>query len=183
MAQGPGAANAAAPGPASLAEARDALAAIADYYSRLEPSSPTLPLVRQAHQLIGKSFIEVMSILVPTQMEKAAFQIGTDQVFELPVGKTVRRFRDRAPAAESRTGVPSDGANCRARLQRPVAGTGHRLARAGTAILPRRRALQPRSDAVRARPRPRRAGFHGRAEGRAAESGPQERWRRQVKRI
>src|SRR5262249_53796715 len=78
---------AAGPAPKSLAEAQQALAAIAGYYSRLEPSSPTLPLVRQAHQLIGKSFFEVMSILVPTQMEKAAFQIGADQFFELPVGK------------------------------------------------------------------------------------------------
>ncbi len=43
--------------------------------------------MRQAHQLIGKSFIEVINILVPSHMEKAAFQIGTDQVFELPVGK------------------------------------------------------------------------------------------------
>jgi type VI secretion system protein ImpA len=74
-------------GPTSLNEAREALAAIADYYSRREPSSPTLPLVRQAHQLIGKSFIEVISVLVPTHLEKAAFQIGGDQVFELPVGK------------------------------------------------------------------------------------------------
>jgi type VI secretion system protein ImpA len=73
--------------PASLADAQQALAAIAEYYSRLEPSSPTLPLVRQAHQLIGKSFFEVMSILVPQQMEKAAFQIGADQFFELPVNK------------------------------------------------------------------------------------------------
>jgi type VI secretion system protein ImpA len=73
--------------PASLAQAQQALAAIAAYYSRSEPSSPTLPLVRQAHQLIGKSFFEVMSILVPTQMDKAAFQIGADQFFELPLGK------------------------------------------------------------------------------------------------
>jgi type VI secretion system protein ImpA len=73
--------------PASLADAQQALAAIAEYYSRLEPSSPTLPLVRQAHQLIGKSFFEVMSILVPQQMDKAAFQIGADQFFELPVNK------------------------------------------------------------------------------------------------
>jgi type VI secretion system protein ImpA len=73
--------------PASLADAQEALAAIAGYYSRSEPSSPTLPLVRQAHQLIGKSFFEVMSILVPTQMDKAAFQIGADQFFELPVSK------------------------------------------------------------------------------------------------
>jgi type VI secretion system protein ImpA len=77
----------AGPGPTSLAEARDALAAIADYYSLREPSSPTLPLVRQAHQLIGKSFIEVISILIPAHIEKAAFQIGGDRVFELPVSK------------------------------------------------------------------------------------------------
>jgi type VI secretion system protein ImpA len=73
--------------PASLADAQQALAAIAAYYSRSEPSSPALPLVRQAHQLIGKSFFEVMSILVPTQLDKAAFQIGADQFFELPVSK------------------------------------------------------------------------------------------------
>jgi type VI secretion system protein ImpA len=73
--------------PTSLADAREALAAIAAYYSVREPSSPTLPLVRQAHLLIGKSFIEVISILVPTHLDKAAFQIGGDQVFELPVGK------------------------------------------------------------------------------------------------
>jgi type VI secretion system protein ImpA len=73
--------------PASFADAQQALAAVAEYYSRSEPSSPTLPLVRQAHQLIGKSFFEVMSILVPTQMDEAAFQIGADQFFKLPVGK------------------------------------------------------------------------------------------------
>lgn len=73
--------------PASITEAAQALAAIADYYSHNEPSSPALPLVRQAHQLIGKSFLEVMTILVPSQVDKAAFQIGTDQVFELPLGK------------------------------------------------------------------------------------------------
>jgi type VI secretion system protein ImpA len=83
--------------PASLAEVREALAAVADYYSRSEPSSPTLPLVRQAHQLIGKSFFEVMSVLVPTQIDKAAFQIGSDQFFELPVGK----LSQLAPAAQA----------------------------------------------------------------------------------
>jgi type VI secretion system protein ImpA len=89
----------AAGAPTSLAEAREALAAIADYYTRCEPSSPTLPLVRQAHQLIGKSFIEVISILVPSQLEKAAFQIGGDQVFELPVGKL--------PSAKTNGSVPA----------------------------------------------------------------------------
>ncbi len=59
--------------PNSLAQARAALAAIADYYSSREPSSPTLPLVRQAHELIGKSFFDIITILVPGQMDQAAF--------------------------------------------------------------------------------------------------------------
>lgn len=71
----------------SISDAARALAAVGDYYARSEPSSPVLPLVRQAHQLIGKSFLEIMSILVPTHVEKAAFQIGTNPVFDLPVNK------------------------------------------------------------------------------------------------
>jgi type VI secretion system protein ImpA len=93
--------------PASLAHAKEALAAIAAYYSRLEPSSPTLPLVRQAHQLIGKSFVEVMRILVPTHLEKAAFQIGIDQVFELPIGKLAE------PGSSPDGAQPADGAGPR----------------------------------------------------------------------
>ena len=94
--------------PASLSQARAALTAVADYYSRLEPSSPTLPLVRQAHQLIGKSFIEAISILVPTQMEKAAFQIGGEQVFDLPVGR-LSKLTEGAPAAPIPSGVGGAG--------------------------------------------------------------------------
>ena len=81
------AATASGRAPNSLAEASAALAAIADYYSNKEPSSPTLPLVRQAHQLIGKSFFDIINTLVPTHMESAAFRIGNDQVFDLPIGK------------------------------------------------------------------------------------------------
>ncbi len=73
--------------PGSLVEAQQALAAIVAYYKRYEPSSPALPLILQAHQLIGKSFFEVMGILLPAQLDKASFQIGADQVFELPIGK------------------------------------------------------------------------------------------------
>jgi type VI secretion system protein ImpA len=61
--------------------------------------------VRQAHQLIGKSFFEVMSILVPTQMDKAAFQIGADQFFELPVGK-LSKLPEAEPAAEESPARP-----------------------------------------------------------------------------
>jgi type VI secretion system protein ImpA len=71
----------------SVGEAKQALAAIAEYYASAEASSPVLPLVRQAHQLIGKSFLEIMTILVPTHVDKAAFQIGTNPVFDLPVSK------------------------------------------------------------------------------------------------
>jgi type VI secretion system protein ImpA len=100
--------------PASLAEASEALAAIAEYYSRSEPSSPTLPLVRQAHQLIGKSFFEVMTVLVPTQIDKAAFQIGSEQFFELPVGK----LSQLSGAAPAQPPPPADGA------AQPVDATG-----------------------------------------------------------
>jgi type VI secretion system protein ImpA len=105
-------AGAVAGSPASLQEAQQALAAIAEYYSRSEPSSPTLPLIRQAHQLIGKSFFEVMSILVPTQMDKAAFQIGADQFFELPVGKLSKLTEDAPPPSPDGTdqGASGDGA-------------------------------------------------------------------------
>jgi type VI secretion system protein ImpA len=86
------------PGPRSCAEARDALEAIADYYSRYEPSSPTLPLVRQAHQLIGKSFLEVIRILVPSHLEKAAFQIGGDRTFDLPIERLPNLVSEFSPS-------------------------------------------------------------------------------------
>ena len=116
-----GAAAALGGSPTSLAEAQHALAAIAAYYSRSEPSSPTLPLVRQAHQLIGKSFFEVMSILVPTQMDKAAFQIGADQFFELPVGK-LSKLSEAAPPSAGGTGqagstAPSEGDSPQYRIE------------------------------------------------------------------
>jgi type VI secretion system protein ImpA len=46
-----------------------------------------LPLVRQAHLLVGKSFFDIVNILVPSEVENAAFAIGTDRVFDLPLGK------------------------------------------------------------------------------------------------
>jgi type VI secretion system protein ImpA len=71
----------------SAAEAAAALAAAADYFSRAEPSNPALLLVRQASQLIGKSFLEVMEILVPAYLEQATILIGKDQFFALPIGR------------------------------------------------------------------------------------------------
>jgi type VI secretion system protein ImpA len=84
--------------PASLTHAREALAAIADYYTRSEPSSPVLPLVQQAHLLVGKSFLEVMTIMVPSYVDKAMFRIGTDQFFDLPLHKLSNVADGPAPA-------------------------------------------------------------------------------------
>jgi type VI secretion system protein ImpA len=70
---------------ASTRDVADALAAVAAYFARHEPSSPALLLVRQAEQLMGKSFLEVMRILMPNQVEQAAIQIGKEQVFDLPI--------------------------------------------------------------------------------------------------
>jgi len=83
----------------SITDAARALAAVGDYYARSEPSSPVLPLVRQAHSLIGKSFLEIMTILVPTHVEKAAFQIGTSPVFDLPVNKLPSLSNSNASSA------------------------------------------------------------------------------------
>jgi len=160
--------------------AQQALAAIAEYYSRLEPSSPTLPLVRQAHQLIGKSFFEVMSILVPQQNGK-------------------RRRSRSAPTSSSScrsTSCPSS------REGTPRAGRFNRchpdLAdRRNTASIPARRrsrcskqvqrffrhseALQPGADAMRSCTCPRRTGFHGRAEGGASEGRVEDVRRRKMR--
>ena len=64
----------------SFADAAAALAAAAAYFSRNEPSSPALLLVRQAEQLVGKSFLELIRILVPAHAEQAKVQIGKDRL-------------------------------------------------------------------------------------------------------
>jgi len=75
----------------------DALAAIADYFARSEPSNPALLLVRQAEQLMGKSFVDVMRVLVPNHMEHAAVRIGKDQMFDLPIER-LSEFAQVAPS-------------------------------------------------------------------------------------
>jgi type VI secretion system protein ImpA len=72
-------------GIANFKEAAAALDAVAAYYARFEPSNPALLLVRQAAQLIGKSFLDVIRVLVPGHVEEAALQIGRAHVFNLPL--------------------------------------------------------------------------------------------------
>jgi type VI secretion system protein ImpA len=89
------------------ADAAAALAAAADYFSRSEPSSPALLLVRQASQLLGKSFLEVMRILVPTHLDRAAVNIGKDQFFELPIEQlgALTTVSEEPAEAEHRVGA------------------------------------------------------------------------------
>lgn len=68
---------------ASVKEASNALAAILTYYAGREPSSLARLLLKQAHQLVGKSFVEVMKILAPGLVEKAKVQIGGTMPFAL----------------------------------------------------------------------------------------------------
>jgi type VI secretion system protein ImpA len=69
----------------SMAAATAALDGVANYFGRLEPSSPALLLVRQAQQMLGKSFVEALRILVPAHVETAAINIGKDRFFDLPI--------------------------------------------------------------------------------------------------
>jgi type VI secretion system protein ImpA len=95
---------------ASTRDVADALAAIADYFGRFEPSSPALLLVRQAEQLMGKSFLEVMRVLVPNHMEQAAVQIGKDkQIFDLPIER-LSAFAEGLPVPEQEAAEVTDGA-------------------------------------------------------------------------
>lgn len=86
---------------ASSAQACAALAAAADYFARMEPSNPALLLVRQAQEMVGKSFIEVMRMLVPSHVESAAINIGRDKVFDLPIERMAELATSLASIAES----------------------------------------------------------------------------------
>ncbi|WP_146126821.1 ImpA family type VI secretion system protein [Labrys okinawensis] len=68
---------------ASVKEASNALAAVLIYYAGKEPSSPARLLLKQAHQLVGKSFVEVMKILAPGLVDKAKIQISGTMPFAL----------------------------------------------------------------------------------------------------
>jgi type VI secretion system protein ImpA len=84
----------------SMAAAATALDEVANYFGRSEPSSPALLLVRQARQMLGKSFVEALRILVPAHAEAAAINVGKDRVFDLPVER-MAGLLDGMPAPDS----------------------------------------------------------------------------------
>jgi type VI secretion system protein ImpA len=69
----------------SIGEAAAALEGVANYFRQSEPSSPALLLVLQAKQMLGKSFVEALRILLPAHVETASINIGRDRFFDLPV--------------------------------------------------------------------------------------------------
>lgn len=69
----------------SSAVAAAALNAAAEYFARSEPSNPALLLIRQAEEMVGKSFVEVIRMMVPAYAETAAINIGRDKFFDLPI--------------------------------------------------------------------------------------------------
>lgn len=69
----------------SILQVKDTLAACLDYFRRMEPSSPAVPLIGQAQQLIGKSLIEVIQIMFPEHLERAVIEIGDLRRFRLPL--------------------------------------------------------------------------------------------------
>jgi len=97
-------------------EAAAALTAVAGYLSQNEPSSPTLLLVRQANQLLGKSFIEILRTLVPTHFEQAAVDIGRTESFSLPIERLAQLTGEGGGSGEVGEGdgassdAPAEGA-------------------------------------------------------------------------
>jgi type VI secretion system protein ImpA len=65
----------------------DAMLAVAlAYFETREPSSPAIPLLRQARSLVGKNLLEVMRILFPAQADAARIQVGGELPFTVAVG-------------------------------------------------------------------------------------------------
>lgn len=78
----------------NIREVSDALQAVENYFSAVEPSSPSKLLVRQAHQLVGKSFVEAMIVLAPELADYAKVDLSNDSGFSL----SFSQMRDLAAA-------------------------------------------------------------------------------------
>jgi type VI secretion system protein ImpA len=92
----------------SRADVIATLMAIDEYFCRHEPSSPALLLVRQVRQLVGKSLVEVLQVLIPGQFSEAKFHIGSSQGFAIPVESLASvSATERSPAGEA---FPESGA-------------------------------------------------------------------------
>jgi type VI secretion system protein ImpA len=85
---------------ASVREAAAALGAISAYYAANEPSSPAKLLVRQAQQLVGKSFVEAMLMLAPNLLDATKIDIASDTPFSLNFAQLQTLAEADQPAVE-----------------------------------------------------------------------------------
>ena len=107
---GAGGASAAAPPTAfaSRSEVDAALASALGYFAASEPTSPSLLLIRQARETLGKNLYEVMKLLAPPHADGARVFVGPDGVFTVPV-----KILSNAPGAEV-VSAPAEPAPSRA---------------------------------------------------------------------
>ena len=89
-----------APKISSIAAAAAALAAVAQYFAKFEPSSPARLLINQSQQMLGKSFVEVLRMLVPAHAEVAAIQVGREHLLDLPVERMAATLNDTGEQVE-----------------------------------------------------------------------------------
>lgn len=93
----------------SLDEAVSALKVAESYFADQEPSNPCILLIRQAQQLVGKSFIEAMQLLVPGRLETATLQLGGSQALAIPISQ-LGPFAENGAAGETGCGPAGGGA-------------------------------------------------------------------------
>ena len=84
-----------------LNEAVNALKAAESYFAVREPSNPCILLIRQGLQLVGKSFIEAMELLVPGRMETATVQLGGSHALAIPINQLGPFAADNGVAGEA----------------------------------------------------------------------------------
>ncbi|MBR1232067.1 ImpA family type VI secretion system protein [Bradyrhizobium sp. AUGA SZCCT0182] len=82
----------------SISDAAAALGAVATYFRQSEPSSPVLLLVLQAQQMLGKSFVEALRMLLPSHAETAVINIGKDRFFDLSIERMAGLLEEGALA-------------------------------------------------------------------------------------
>jgi len=85
-----------------------ALASALGYFAASEPTSPSLLLIRQARETLGKNLYEVMKLLAPPHADGARVFVGPDGVFTVPV-----KILSNAPGAEV-VSAPAEPAPSRA---------------------------------------------------------------------
>ena len=81
----------------SAETAEAALAEAVRFFASVEPSSPSLLLLRQAQALVGRSFFDAMRALMPDQADRAALSFGSAPVFSLPLKQIVEAVSEAAP--------------------------------------------------------------------------------------